>query len=379
MIAPPFTALEAVAAAIAGTDIRLAAQNVHWEPKGAFTGEISAAMLREAGCTHVIIGHSERRQYFGETDETVHERLGAALAASLTPIVCVGETLAEREGGATAAVIERQVEAAFRGLAAEALARCIVAYEPVWAIGTGRTATPGPGPGGPRRHPRPARRPRRPESWRDGVRILYGGSVKPDNVDALMAEPDIDGALVGGASLEVGGFTRIVQFQELTRHDPSARSPTSCPRSTCSRASSSSSSCCCRPARAPTWAPSSAAAARRSSASGGAGNFLTRLTTGTAIAFMVTSLILTYGQSRSNTSRLIEKLPAATAPAVPSAPAADAPAAAPDAAPVESAPAEVPHADAARTAGAIARQHSIPLLHPSAPDPLRGWRNWQTR
>jgi triosephosphate isomerase len=214
VIAPPFTALEAVAAAIAGTDIRLAAQNVHWAPKGAFTGEISAAMLREAGCTHVIIGHSERRQYFAETDETVHERLGAALAASLTPIVCVGETLAEREGDATAAVIDRQIEAAFRGLAAEALARCIVAYEPVWAIGTGRTATPAQaqevhaairaqlaGLGG--------------RGVADGMRILYGGSVKSDNIDVLMGQPDVDGALVGGASLDVAAFTRIVQFQEL--------------------------------------------------------------------------------------------------------------------------------------------------------------------
>src|SRR5207253_10726357 len=142
-IAPPFTALEPVREAIAGTAIRLGAQNVHWEPKGAFTGEISVAMLHEAGCTHVIIGHSERRQYFGETNETVNRRLHASLAAGLDPIVCVGETLAEREAEATGPVIARQVESAFAGARSEQLAGCVVAYEPVWAIGTGRTATPG--------------------------------------------------------------------------------------------------------------------------------------------------------------------------------------------------------------------------------------------
>src|SRR5262249_10400149 len=142
VIAPPFTALEAVAGVIAGTDIRLAAQNVYWEPKGAYTGEISTAMLREAGCTHVIIGHSERRQYFGETDETVNRRLHAALRAGLVPIVCIGETLGAAEADATLAVIERQVKQGLVGVGPTDLARCVVAYEPVWAIGTGRTATP---------------------------------------------------------------------------------------------------------------------------------------------------------------------------------------------------------------------------------------------
>jgi triosephosphate isomerase len=216
VVAPPFTALEAVAAAIRGTDIRLAAQNVHWEQKGAYTGEIAAGMLREVGCTHVIIGHSERRQHFGETDDTVHRRLLAALAADLVPIVCVGETLAEREGGTTAAVIARQVGAALAGLAGDQLARCVLAYEPVWAIGTGRTATPA-------QAEEVHHAIRRqvaglaPAPVADGTRILYGGSVKPDNIDALMAEPDIDGALVGGASLDAAGFARIVQFQEGAR------------------------------------------------------------------------------------------------------------------------------------------------------------------
>jgi len=210
-VAPPFTALEAVAGALAGSGIGLAAQNVHWEPKGAFTGEVSAAMLREAGCTHVIVGHSERRQYFGETDATVAKRLGAALAGGLIPIACVGETLAEREAGETAAVIARQVAAVLAGAGA-GIARCVLAYEPVWAIGTGRTATPAQaeevhaairrqvaGTAG--------------EAVAAGLRILYGGSVKPDNIDALMAEADIDGALVGGASLEAAAFARIVRYR----------------------------------------------------------------------------------------------------------------------------------------------------------------------
>jgi len=211
-VAPPFTALEAVRDAIAGTDIRLAAQNVHWEPKGAYTGEISVAMLREAGCTHVIVGHSERRQHFGETNETVNRRLHACLAGGLTPIVCVGETLAEREADATAAVIARQVETAFTGVRSDQLATCIIAYEPVWAIGTGRTATPG--------QAQEVHHAIRRQlvgigsaTTAERIRILYGGSVKPDNIDALMAEPDIDGALVGGASLDPAAFTRIVQYQ----------------------------------------------------------------------------------------------------------------------------------------------------------------------
>jgi triosephosphate isomerase (TIM) len=212
LIAPPFTALEAVGQAINGSPIRLGAQNAHWEPKGAYTGEISVDMLREAGCTHVIVGHSERRQYFGETNETVNKRVHAALGAGLVPVVCVGETLAEREADATSAVIARQVETAFSSVRSDQVAGCVIAYEPVWAIGTGRTATPGQA-----QEVHHAIR-RQLENLASAttaerIRILYGGSVKPDNIDALMAEPDIDGALVGGASLDAAGFTRIVQFQ----------------------------------------------------------------------------------------------------------------------------------------------------------------------
>jgi triosephosphate isomerase len=213
VIAPPFTALETVAHAIAGTGIRLAAQNVYWEAKGAFTGEVSVGMLRAAGCTHVIIGHSERRQLFGETNETVNRRLHAALAGGLVPIVCVGETLAEREADATAAVIERQVESGLAGVRSDQLAGCVIAYEPVWAIGTGRTATPGQA----QEVHHAIRRllvTLASATTAERVRILYGGSVKPDNVDALMAEADIDGALVGGASLDAAGFARIVQYQQ---------------------------------------------------------------------------------------------------------------------------------------------------------------------
>ena len=212
VIAPPFTALEAVRPALVGTDIRLAGQNVHWEPKGAYTGEIAVAMLRESGCTHVIVGHSERRQHFGETNETVNRRLHACLGAGLVPIVCVGETLAEREADATAAVIARQVETALAGVRSEQLAASVIAYEPVWAIGTGRTATPG--------QAQEVHHAIRRQlvglasaTTAERVRVVYGGSVKPDNIDALMAEPDIDGALVGGASLDAAAFTRIVQYQ----------------------------------------------------------------------------------------------------------------------------------------------------------------------
>jgi triosephosphate isomerase len=213
LVAPPYTALEAVGQVIAGTDIRLGAQNLHWERKGAFTGEISGEMLREAACTHVIIGHSERRQLFGETNETVNKRLHAALAIGLTPIVCVGETLQEREADATVQVVERQVLAGLAGISPADLARSIVAYEPVWAIGTGKTATPA--------QAQEVHRTIREQlatvadaATAERVRILYGGSVKPDNIDSLMAEPDIDGALVGGASLVAEQFIRIVRFQE---------------------------------------------------------------------------------------------------------------------------------------------------------------------
>jgi triosephosphate isomerase len=216
LIAPPYTALDAARDAIAGTRILLGAQNVHAEDKGAFTGEVSAAMLLEAGCTHVIIGHSERRQYYGETDASVNARLRGALRAGLIPIVCVGETLAERQASDTMVVIERQVRGAFAGVDAVTGSPCVLAYEPVWAIGTGHTATPAQA-----QEVHLAIRKLVAHlmgaAVADSVRILYGGSVKPDNIDALMAEPDIDGALVGGASLDAVAFTRIVKFQGSRR------------------------------------------------------------------------------------------------------------------------------------------------------------------
>jgi len=213
MIAPPYTALDVVRSVIDGSAIQLGAQNLHWEAKGAFTGEISASMLVEAGCTYVIIGHSERRQLFGETNETVNKRLHAALAAGLTPVVCVGETLQERDADATVEVVERQVVAGLAGIAPAHLVKSVIAYEPVWAIGTGKTATP--------TQAQQVHRTIRDQlakladqATADRVRILYGGSVKPDNIDILMAEPDVDGALVGGASLVAEQFIRIVQFEE---------------------------------------------------------------------------------------------------------------------------------------------------------------------
>jgi triosephosphate isomerase len=212
IVAPPFTALETVARTIMGTPIGLAAQNLHWEAKGAFTGEISAGMLREIGCTAVIVGHSERRQYFGETDDTVNRRIRAALAAGLLPIVCVGETLEQRQGGDTGRVIERQMRGGLADLAAADIAKCVVAYEPVWAIGTGHTATPAQA----QEAHALIRRLAATLATADvaeRLRILYGGSVKADNIDGLMAQVDVDGALVGGASLQAESFARIVKFE----------------------------------------------------------------------------------------------------------------------------------------------------------------------
>ncbi len=208
-VAPPFTALFAVGAELAGSRIGLGAQNLHWEAQGAFTGEVSAHMLAEAGCRYVLCGHSERRQLFGDTDEAVRKKTGAALAAGLHPIVCVGETLPERESGRTLEVVGRQVRAALSGLGPDSIGGLTVAYEPVWAIGTGKTASAAQAqevhaairgilkdlaPGA-----------------ADAVRILYGGSVKPDNAAELMSQPDVDGALVGGASLKAIDFTGIIQ------------------------------------------------------------------------------------------------------------------------------------------------------------------------
>jgi len=208
-VAPPFTALATAAEALRGSRIALAAQDVHWEAQGAFTGEVSAPMLAEIGCRHVIVGHSERRQLFGETDEAVRKKAGAVLAAGMRPIVCVGETLAEREAGRTLEVVGRQVRGGLAGLPSAALAALTVAYEPVWAIGTGKTATTAQAQevhaairavlrelGGPAA---------------DQMRIQYGGSVKADNAAELMAQPDVDGALVGGASLKAQDFAQIVK------------------------------------------------------------------------------------------------------------------------------------------------------------------------
>jgi triosephosphate isomerase len=212
VIAPPFTALETASRLLAGTSISLAAQNLFWEPQGAFTGEISGSMLKDLGCSHVILGHSERRQYFGETDEQVAQKVRAAQRDGLIPIVCVGETLEQRERGETAALIAHQVRTALHGQEKATFASLIVAYEPVWAIGTGRTATPTQA-----QEVHAVIRATlvelldRPSA--EMVRLLYGGSVKSDNVDGLMAEADIDGALVGGASLQAEAFARIVQFR----------------------------------------------------------------------------------------------------------------------------------------------------------------------
>lgn len=210
LVAPTFPALPAVAAALEGSGIGVAAQNLHWEREGAFTGEVSAPMLREAGAEWAIIGHSERRTLFGDTDDSVNRKVRSTLTATLTPIVCIGETWQEREANRTLEVLDRQIKAGLDGVTGAELAGSVLAYEPVWAIGTGRTATP-------------AQAQQAHEHIRGRLtqwfgpdaaarcRILYGGSVKPDNIAALMANPDVDGALVGGASLDADGFTTIVE------------------------------------------------------------------------------------------------------------------------------------------------------------------------
>jgi triosephosphate isomerase len=211
IIAPPFTAIAAAVEAVKGTLISIAAQNVHGEPEGAFTGEISAAMLVEAGCRAVIIAHSERRQFFGETDASANKKIKAALAAGLTPILCVGELLAERESGKTEEVLRRQFQGGLASLTGAEFSRIILAYEPVWAIGTGRTATPEIAAETHRFLRQQAAATFTPERAA-GLRILYGGSVKPDNIKGLMAQVEIDGALVGGASLNAEAFASIVKF-----------------------------------------------------------------------------------------------------------------------------------------------------------------------
>jgi triosephosphate isomerase (TIM) len=212
VVCPPFTALTAIAAVTAGTNIGLGAQNMHWEDKGAFTGEIAPGMLKDIGCTHVIIGHSERRQYFAETDQTVNNKLKAALKAGLKPIMCVGETLVDRESNATERVVGVQVKGGLEGLSADQVAGLVIAYEPIWAIGTGRTASADDANTVCAFIRRTVAEMFGKDSA-DSVRIQYGGSVKPDNVAELMAKPDIDGALVGGASLEAESFSKLVKFK----------------------------------------------------------------------------------------------------------------------------------------------------------------------
>ncbi len=211
VVAPPFPALATAVETARGTAIAISAQNLHWEKEGAFTGEVSAGMLVEAGCRYVLIGHSERRQFFGETDERVNKKVKAALEAGLVPIVCLGELLEEREGRKTEAVLERQFRGGFAALTTADFSRIIIAYEPVWAIGTGRTATPELAAEAHRFLRQQAAAGFGPERAAN-LRILYGGSVKPDNIKGLMAQVEIDGALVGGASLQAQSFASIVNF-----------------------------------------------------------------------------------------------------------------------------------------------------------------------
>jgi triosephosphate isomerase len=209
VIAPPFTAVHSVADALRNSNVAVAAQDLHWEREGAFTGEVSAPMIKEAGAEYVIIGHSERRRLFGETDASVKRKIGAALGSALTPIVCVGETLEERERDETLAVLDCQVGEGLDGLTPAQVADLVVAYEPVWAIGTGRNATAAQAEAA-HRHIRTRLRERFGADAADQCRVLYGGSVKAENIAELMREPDVDGALVGGASLDVASFGRIV-------------------------------------------------------------------------------------------------------------------------------------------------------------------------
>ncbi len=211
VVAPTYASLYPIAKVLSGSSIDLAAQNLHWEASGAYTGELSAAMLLDVGCKYVIIGHSERRQFFGETDETVNKRLKAALAAGLIPIVCVGEVLEERKSGRTWDVVGGQIREGLDGVSRSDAEKLVIAYEPVWAIGTGEVATPDQA-----QEIHAQIRGLVAELYdqgiADGLRIQYGGSVKPDNVRGLMDKPDVDGALVGGASLKAESFLGIVKF-----------------------------------------------------------------------------------------------------------------------------------------------------------------------
>ncbi len=210
VIAPPFTALAAVCSAVKGSQIKLAGQNIFWERSGAYTGEISPEMLTEIGCSYVIIGHSERRQFFGETDETVNKKILAALAVGLIPIVCVGETLEEREAGKAREVIEGQMVNGFKGFGINEAARIVVAYEPVWAIGTGKTATSSEA-NEMHAYIRALLAGLFGAELAKGINILYGGSVKPSNSNELLSKEDIDGVLIGGASLDADSFISIAR------------------------------------------------------------------------------------------------------------------------------------------------------------------------
>jgi triosephosphate isomerase len=211
MIAPPFTALVPVGEVVKGSRVLLGAQNLYWEKEGAYTGEISAGMLVSAGCRYVIIGHSERRQYFGETDESVNKKIGAAIQSNLIPILCIGESEGQREADQTFSVLDKQVKIGLQALASDELFTLVIAYEPVWAIGTGKTATSEQA-----QEVHQFLRARLNEIYDDAfsqsIRLLYGGSVKPENISELMAMPDIDGALVGGASLNPETFSKIAHY-----------------------------------------------------------------------------------------------------------------------------------------------------------------------
>ncbi|PYV52093.1 MAG: triose-phosphate isomerase [Acidobacteria bacterium] len=211
VVCPPYVDLQAALESAKGSQIAVGAQDVYWKDEGAFTGEISSAMLVAVACTHVIVGHSERRQYFGETDDTVNLKLKSALEHGLTPIVCVGEVLEEREAGLTEDVLRRQCLRAFNALSAKKAAKLVIAYEPVWAIGTGKTATPQMA-SDVHQLIRGEAAKAFGEEFAAQLRILYGGSVKPENASALMSEEEIDGALVGGASLDAKSFAAIVKY-----------------------------------------------------------------------------------------------------------------------------------------------------------------------
>ncbi|MFH0926292.1 MAG: triose-phosphate isomerase [bacterium] len=213
VVVPPYIALKTISNLIKDTNVELGAQNIFWEEKGAYTGEISPVMVKDAGCQYAIIGHSERRQYFGETDQTVNKKIKAALSNDLTPIACVGESLEQREEGETFKVIDIQVRNGLASLTNDQMEKIVIAYEPIWAIGTGKNATPGQA-NEVHFYIRGLLKKFFSDDVALKVRIQYGGSVKPDTIDELMAQPDIDGALVGGASLQADSFARIVNFQQ---------------------------------------------------------------------------------------------------------------------------------------------------------------------